>query len=80
MRPFFWIDFSPKDKLPEMRVLAQNLHHIRAIDLAPQLTRRIDVEILLETLIQGLPDLLSLLPTGTGTDHGSTQSSNPGIA
>ncbi|KAF9935976.1 hypothetical protein BGZ67_002837 [Mortierella alpina] len=54
LQPFFWANFCPKDKLPEMSVLAQNLHHIRTIDLKHQLTRAIDLEALLETLAQGL--------------------------
>ncbi|KAF9572400.1 hypothetical protein EC968_009974 [Mortierella alpina] len=60
LQPFLWARFCPKNKPPDMSVLAQNLHHIRSIDLQLQLTSDIDLETLLRTLAQGLPDIWHL--------------------
>ncbi|KAF9960004.1 hypothetical protein BGZ72_008203 [Mortierella alpina] len=79
MQPFFWTNFCPKDKLPELSVLAQNLHHIRTIDLNGQLTRAINFEALMETLTQGLPTTSPSPSAEDDSNPGPDQFTDPSI-
>ncbi|KAF9572393.1 hypothetical protein EC968_009967 [Mortierella alpina] len=55
LQPFLWTHFCPVNTLPDMSVLAQNLHHIRSIDLRVQLTHDVNLETLMRILSGGSP-------------------------
>ncbi|KAF9960002.1 hypothetical protein BGZ72_008201 [Mortierella alpina] len=79
MQPFLWTNFCPKNRLLEMSVLAQNLHHIRTIDLTGRLIRANDFEALMDTLIQGLPITSTPPSTEAATNPSPDQSTDPSI-
>ncbi|KAF9960003.1 hypothetical protein BGZ72_008202 [Mortierella alpina] len=79
LQPFLWTNFCPKGRLPEMSVLAQNLRHIRTIDLQGYLMPSRYFEAIMETLTQGLPTTSTPPSTEAVTNLGPNQSTDPSI-